>query len=110
MTSPARSNSSPTRPARPLPVTAWASAYGLDREPGADPHTIPLIGPGPGFDPAYAMRTDLTPPVIIATLTPAGQPPAVLLIDGYARPVTVRWPEAKVGSGTTSSGPGVVGR
>jgi hypothetical protein len=73
------------RPARPLPVAAWAHAYGLDREPGTDPHTIALIGPGPGFDPAYALGTDLAQPVIIATLTPAGQPPAPLLIDGTHR-------------------------
>jgi hypothetical protein len=73
------------RPARPLPVAAWARAYGLDREPGADPHTIALIGPGPRFDPACALRTDLTQPLFIATLTPAGQPPAPLLIDGMHR-------------------------
>jgi hypothetical protein len=44
------------RPDRLLPVAVWAGAYGLDREPGASPHTIALIGPGPGFDPGYAMR------------------------------------------------------
>jgi hypothetical protein len=73
------------RPDRPLPVAAWARAYGLDRAPGADPHTIALIGPGPDFDPAYALTTDLAQPVIIATLLPAGQPPAPLLIDGAHR-------------------------
>jgi hypothetical protein len=73
------------RPARPLPVTAWASALGLDREPGTDPHTIALFGPGPGFDPTYALGTDLSRPVILATLTPAGQRPAPLLIDGMHR-------------------------
>lgn len=31
------------------------------------------------------MGTDLSQPVIIATLTPAGQPPAALLIDGTHR-------------------------
>ena len=36
------------------------------------------------------MGTDLDDPVIIATLTVAGEPPAPLLIDGYAQPVTVR--------------------
>jgi hypothetical protein len=71
------------RLARPLPVTAWARALGLDREPGADPHTIALIGPG--FDPACAMSTDLDQPVIIATLAPAGQRPAPLLVDGMHR-------------------------
>ena len=73
------------RLARPLPVTAWAYACGLDREPGADPRTIALIGPGPGFDPACALGTDLAQPVIIATLAPAGQRPAPLLIDGIHR-------------------------
>jgi hypothetical protein len=37
------------------------------------------------------MTTDLDAPVIIATLTtPGGEPAGPLLIDGYARPVTVR--------------------
>lgn len=40
-----------------LPAGPWARAYGLDRDPGSD--TIPLLGPGPGFDRAYAMTTDL---------------------------------------------------
>jgi hypothetical protein len=33
-----------------LPVAPWARAYGLDRDPGSDPGTIPLLGPGPGFN------------------------------------------------------------
>ena len=78
------------RPAQPLPVMAWARAYGLIPAPGG-PHAISLIGPGPGFDPEYAMGTDLDEPVIIATITsPAGEPAGPLLIDGYAPPVTVR--------------------
>ena len=78
------------RPARPLPVTEWARAYGLIPGPGGSPDAVPLIGPGPGFDPGYAMTTDLTEPVIVATIPVPGGPPALLLIDGYALPVTVR--------------------
>jgi hypothetical protein len=26
---------------------------------GSTPHPVPLIGPGPGFDPDYALTTDL---------------------------------------------------
>jgi hypothetical protein len=68
-----------------LPVAPWARAYGLDRDPGDDTATIPLLGPGPGFDRAYAMTTDLTQPVIVATLPVAGDEPAPLLIDGTHR-------------------------
>jgi hypothetical protein len=45
----------------------------------------PLLGPGPGFNRAYAMTTDLTQPVIIATLPVTGDEPAPLLIDGTHR-------------------------
>ena len=68
-----------------LPVEPWARAYGLDRDPGDDTATIPLLGPGPGFNRAYAMTTDLTQPVIVATLSVAGDEPAPLLIDGTHR-------------------------
>jgi len=78
------------RPPLLLPVQPWACAYGLIRDPGSKPQRISLIGPGPGFDPRYAMTTDLDDPVIIATITTAaGEPAGPLLIDGYARPVTV---------------------
>jgi hypothetical protein len=40
------------RPARPLPVEAWARAYGLLPATGGSPHTVSLIGPGPDFDPS----------------------------------------------------------
>ena len=64
----------------------WARAYGLTRDPGTGPHTISLIGPGPGFDPGYAMTTSLEDPLIIATLTTAdGQPAGPLLVDGCHR-------------------------
>jgi hypothetical protein len=73
------------RPARPLPVRQWARAYGLDPAPAA-PRTASLVGPGPDFDPVYAMTTDLDEPVIIATITVSeGQPPSALLIDGCHR-------------------------
>jgi hypothetical protein len=68
----------------------WARAYGLIPVTGASPHSVPLLGPGPGFDRDYAMTTDLAMPVIIATVpVPGDCPPAPLLIDGYALPVTV---------------------
>ena len=74
------------RPPQPLPVAAWARAYGLTREPGSSPHAISLLGPGPGFDPRYAMTTSLDDPLIIATLATAdGQPAGPLLIDGCHR-------------------------
>lgn len=67
----------------PLPVGAWAGFFGLVPGP---PGTIPLIGPGPGFDRSYAMTTDLNVPVIVATITcPAGQDAGPLLIDGCHR-------------------------
>jgi len=73
------------RPAQPLPVILWARAYGLIPGPGASPHSIPLLGPGPGFGRDYALTTDLTKPVIIATVPVPGAPPAALLIDGTHR-------------------------
>jgi hypothetical protein len=74
----------------PIPVEAWARAYGLAREPGSARHAISLIGPGPDFSPEYAMTTNSDDPVILATLAGAGGEPTPLLIDGYALPVTVR--------------------
>jgi hypothetical protein len=68
-----------------LPVAPWARAYSLDRDPGSDTATIPLLGPGPGFSRAYAMTTDLTQPVIIAALPVTGDEPTPLLIDGTHR-------------------------
>ena len=67
------------RPAQPLPVMAWARAYGLIPGPGSSPQSVPLIGPGPGFDPDYALTTDLDDPVIIASITAADRrmPPPV---------------------------------
>jgi hypothetical protein len=47
------------RPPQPLPVMAWARAYGLIPAPGG-PHAVSLIGPGPDFDPEYAMAPTWT--------------------------------------------------
>ena len=69
-------------PPQPFPVQPWARAYGLIRDPGSDPHAVSLIGPGPGFDPEYAMTTDLDDPVIIATITTAHGKPAGPLPTG----------------------------
>ena len=60
----------------PIPVAAWARAYGLVCEPGSGRHAISLIGPGLDFSPEYAMTTNPDEPVILATLTsPAGSRP-----------------------------------
>ena len=70
----------------PIPVEAWARAYGLDRDPDTGRHAISLIGPGPDFSPDYAMTTDPDEPVILATLAgPGGEPGGPLLIDGCHR-------------------------
>jgi hypothetical protein len=54
--------------------------------PGSSPHTVSLIGPGPDFDPEYAMTTDLEEPVISASVTVDGSgQPYPLLIDGCHR-------------------------
>ena len=73
------------RPPVPIPVAAWARAYGLARDPGSGRHAISLIGPGPDFSPEYAMTTDPDEPVILATLAGAGGEPTPLLIDGCHR-------------------------
>jgi len=74
------------RPPVPIPVEAWARAYGLDRDPAEARQAISLIGPGPDFSPDYAMTTDPGEPVILATLTgPDGEPAGPLLIDGCHR-------------------------
>jgi hypothetical protein len=73
------------RPTVPIPVEAWARAYGLIREPAIGRHAISLISPGPDFSPDYAMTTDPGEPVILATLADAGGQPTPLLIDGCHR-------------------------
>jgi hypothetical protein len=74
------------RPPVPIPVTAWARAYGLARDPGSGRHAISLIGPGPDFSPQYAMITDPGEPVILATMADAsGDLAGPLLIEGCYR-------------------------
>jgi len=75
------------RPREPasLNVVAWANAYGLTHIDDPDPHTVNLIGPTrDGLDREYAMATDLTKPVIVASLEVDGEPTA-LFIDGVHR-------------------------
>ena len=73
------------RPPVPIPVVAWARAYGLVREPAIGRNAISLIGPGPDFSPEYAMTTDPAEPVILATVAGPGGEPLPLLIDGCHR-------------------------
>ena len=40
------------RPPVPIPVEAWARAYGLARDPAIGRHAISLIGPAPTSAPA----------------------------------------------------------
>jgi hypothetical protein len=68
------------RPPASLPVGPWARAFSFDLGPG---HAS-LLGPGPGFDAAYALTTDLAEPVLVATITAAGEE-LPLLIDGTHR-------------------------
>lgn len=65
-----------------LDVPMWAHSYGLDRD---EPSTVPLIGPGDGFDRAYAMTTDLTRPLLLALLPTSDGASGHLLIDGCHR-------------------------
>jgi hypothetical protein len=63
------------RPPVPIPVADWARAYGLARDLAIGRHAISLIGPGPDFNPDYAMTTYPDEPVILATLAgPGGEP------------------------------------
>jgi hypothetical protein len=74
------------RPEQLLDVEPWARAYGLLPASVGSPRTIPLIGPGPEFDPRYAMGTNLDNPLIIASVTTDGTgQPYPLLIDGCHR-------------------------
>jgi hypothetical protein len=76
------------RPPVPIPVTAWARAYGLDRDPGSGRHAISLIGPGPHFNPDYAMTTNPDEPAILATLADASGELTPLLITTAATACT----------------------
>lgn len=70
------------RAPRHLPVRPWVAAYGLSQ---ADPGTVALLGPGPGFNREYAMTTDITRPLIVATLRSGRGGDELLLIDGMHR-------------------------
>lgn len=48
-----------------IDVADWTRFYGLDAI-GTD--RVSILGPGPEFNPAYALTTDLQVPVILATL------------------------------------------
>ncbi len=71
------------REPEPLPVLPWARLYGVDLldQPGS----APIIGLGPDFDREYAMTTDLSKPLLIATLHLPGTGNSPLLIDGTHR-------------------------
>lgn len=71
------------REPEPLPVLPWVRLYGLDLldQPGS----APIIGLGPHFDRDYAMTTDLTRPLLVATLHLPGSGNSLLLIDGTHR-------------------------
>jgi hypothetical protein len=62
-----------------IPVGPWVRLYGLDDNPGS------LIAPGPTFDRAYAMTTDLSRPVILARLETEDRLGNPILIDGCHR-------------------------
>jgi hypothetical protein len=70
------------RPVVLLDVPMWAHAYGLDRD---QPSAVPLIGPGDDFNRAYAMTTDLTRPLLLATLPTSDGASGHMLIDGCHR-------------------------
>ncbi|WP_117214749.1 hypothetical protein [Allorhizocola rhizosphaerae] len=74
----------PREPAS-LNVAAWANAYGLTHIDDPDPRTVSLIGPTrDSLDREYAMGTDLTKPVLVATLEADGEL-TPLFIDGVHR-------------------------
>lgn len=65
-----------------VPVTPWAQFYGLDRSDGP---SFSLFTSHAGFDRDYAMTTDLSDPVLIATLRNSEGEEFPLLIDGTHR-------------------------
>jgi hypothetical protein len=66
-----------------LEVMPWVRQYGLDLL--GEPNRFPILGVGPDFDREYAMTTDLTKPLIVATLHLPGSGDSSLLIDGTHR-------------------------
>ena len=71
------------REPQPLPVMPWVRQYGLDLLD--HPETAPILGVGPGFNRDYAMTTELSDPVIVATLRTSDHAHSPLLIDGTHR-------------------------
>ena len=71
------------RAPQPLPVMPWVRQYGLDLLD--HPETAPILGVGPGFNREYAMTTDLSEPLIVATLRTSDHGHSPLLIDGTHR-------------------------
>jgi hypothetical protein len=71
------------RELQPLLVMPWVRQYGLDLL--GEPNRVPILGIGPDFDREYAMTTDLTSPLIVATLHLPGSGNSSLLIDGTHR-------------------------
>lgn len=69
------------RDARPMPVEHWARFYGLT---GPDAGSFSLFSPR-NLDKDYALTTDLSEPVIIATMRTLGGEQFSLLIDGTHR-------------------------
>lgn len=61
----------------------WVRQFGLDLLD--EPSRVPIVGVGPEFNREYAMTTDLTQPLIVATLHLPGSGNSSLLIDGTHR-------------------------
>lgn len=70
------------RATKRLPVWPWARFYGLD---GTDGSSFSFFSPHAGFDRDYAMTTDLSDPILIATLRNREGEEFPLLIDGTHR-------------------------
>jgi hypothetical protein len=66
----------------PLPVAAWARFYGLARPDG---ESCSLFTALPDLDQAHAMTTDLSEPVLMATMQNEAGQAFPLLIDGTHR-------------------------
>ena len=69
------------RPAQPVPVEVWAGFYGLTER---QDESASLLGPR-NLDRAYAVTTDLTEPLLIATMRNADGARFSLLVDGVHR-------------------------
>lgn len=70
------------RETRQLPVQPWARFYGLD---STEEQRFSLFWPSANLDKDYAMTTDLSEPVLIATLRNNDGEDFPLLIDGTHR-------------------------